>query len=224
MGKLNKFANWQEDNQIRREQILDEFINSVRQKRVTTKNITDLAALAAEYISKAEGTPCNKSTLMRNGRYKKKLLDYHIPNLGQNLSDNNGRGTTLAAMEALLLTETLKNSNLKNELERLNIYIKHLETTAIERANENPLLESNFPAVNKVTQNALSDYEVKFFRTCQALWLLLNHYNKILQVDLDGRRILDLSRTRNNTIVDSEVGGPFFDWLESQPGAMREKW
>lgn len=210
----SRFAAWQEAKQVRREAIIDDYLGFLAKTRVKVRNPTDLADLVAKHISEVEGEPCNKATLLRNARYKTKILTYQAKSLVPGTKALNPRSVTDPAAKMLITSAQLESGNLKRELERLNIYVMSLEEQVDRYQAQGRQLPSPTAEVNLGAQ--LSDYEYRFVRTCQALRSLLSHLNMVVQVDTDCQRILDMSKRRDNIIVDKEVAGPFFEWLASQ--------
>lgn len=212
----SRFAAWQEANQVRREKIIDEYLGFLAKTRVKVRNPTDLADLVAKHISQVEGEPCNKATLLRNARYKAKILSYQARSLTPGVQALNARTVTDPTAKMLITTAQLESGNLKRELERLNIYVKSLEEQIDQFQIQGRQLPS--PAQAKDSKSQLPDFEYRFVRTCQALRSLISHLNMVVQVDPGSQRILDMSKRRDNVIVDKEVAGPFFEWLSSQGG------
>lgn len=213
----SKFAAWQEANQVRREKIIDDYLGVLAKTRVKVRNPTDLADLVARHISQIEGQPCNKATLLRNARYKAKLLTYQAKSLAPGAKALNSRSVTDPTAKALITSAQLESGNLKRELERLNIYVTSLEEQLDQLQSQGRQLPS--PADTAESASRLSDYEFRFIRTCQALRSLLSHFNMVVQVDTSSQCILDMSKRRDNVIVHKEVAGPFFEWLATQGGS-----
>lgn len=216
---FNRFSAWQDANQVRRESIIGDYLSFLAKTRVKVRNCTDLADLVARHISQVEGKPCNKSTLLRNVRYKAKLLSYQARCLAPGTNSVNARSVTDGTAKALVTDAQLESGNLRRELERLKIY-----TTSLEEQLDRLQSQGRIFPIAVAGEKAgppLSEYEFRFIRTCQALRSLLSHLNLIVQVDPDNRRILDMSKRRNNVIVGEEAAGPFCDWLESQGGALQ---
>lgn len=217
MTKPSKFAAWQEANQTRRELLISEYLRYLRKTRVRCEFVTDLATLVAKHIEESEGAPCNRSTLLRNARYKAQLLSYMVRNRlpGSDGIDPNGIADPSA--RALITTGKLETSNLRRELERVNAYVGHLETQVEDyRLAGKPRVD--LPKHSGGASPQISDYELKFVRTCQVVRTLLDHLQVAVEVDTAQRQILDRSKRRNNVIVGAELAGPFFDWLASNQG------
>jgi hypothetical protein len=210
----NTFAPSQEAKQARRERLIDEYLAYLSKTRVRVRYVTDLAELVATYIKHAEGKPCVASTLMRNIRYKGKLMTYQAQRDGAGVESSSARAVTDPTAKALVTTAQLATANLKRELERLNIYVESLE----QQLDESTRRHGKFPSSSDSGGGAepfLTDYEYRFIRTCQALRLLLSHLNVIVGVDPNTQRILDSTKRRDNVIVEKDVAGPFFEWLAS---------
>jgi len=214
MKKPSRFAAWQEANQARREGIIDEYLQYLDKTRVKVRNATDLADLVARHITQVEGMPCNKATLMRNVRYKAKILTYQAQHLEPGVRTLEQQGLLDPGSKAVLATSKLEAGNLRREIERLNVYINSLESQ-LENARSRGGRQLPQDVSNGETVDAapISDYEFKFIRTCQALRALLSHLNLVLEVDAVSKQILDRSKRRDNVIVDKEIAGPFIEWL-----------
>jgi len=217
--KQSTFAAWQEANQVRRETIIDEYLGVLGKTRVKVRNPTALAELVASHISQVEGEPCDKATLMRNVRYKAKLLSYQAASLVAGTRSLSSRAVTDPTAKALITTSQLEAGNLKRELERLKIYATSLEEQVDQLQSKGHLPPPAAGSEPALTQ--LSDCEVRFIRTCQALRALLDHLSTIVLVDPSAQRILDASKRRNNVIVDQTLAAPFFEWLAKIPGSSK---
>lgn len=215
MKMPNRFAAWQEANQVRREVVIDEYLQYLDKTRVRVRNATDLADLVARHIAQVQGAPCNKATLMRNVRYKAKILTYQAQHLELGVRTLQNQVLIDPASKAVLTTSRLEVGNLKREIERLNVYIKSLEDQQEKSRMQARLQPPDARITEKlmVDESHVTDYEFKFIRTCQALRTLLNHLDLVLEVEVASVQILDRSKRRNNVIVDKEIAGPFFEWL-----------
>lgn len=212
----SRFAPWQEANQVRREVIIDEYLEFLAKTRVKVRTLTDLADLVAKHISQVEGEPCNKATLLRNVRYKAKILTFQAKSLTAGAKALSSRSVTEPAAKALLTTSELECANLKRELERLNIYVTSLEEEVDGYKSQKRMLPG--PTSGAEATGQVSDNELRFIRTCQAMRSLVSHLSLVVELDVRNKRVLDKSKRRDNVIVDHEAAGPFFDWLVSQPG------
>lgn len=210
----SRFAAWQEANQARREVLIDEYLKFLAKTKVKVRNPTDLADLVAKHISQVEGEPCNKATLLRNVRYKAKILTFQARSLTAGAKALSSRSVTDPAAKALLTTSELECGNLKRELERLNIYVTSLEEEVDRYKSQKRALPA--PASGAESTGHVSDNELRHIRTCQAMRSLVSHLSMIVELDTRNRCILDKSKRRDNVIVDQEIAGPFFDWLVSQ--------
>lgn len=217
MIRKSRFAAWQETNQVRREKILDEFLQKLGGTRASFRNPTDLAAVAAQHITKIENAPCDKSTLLRNVRYRAKLFSYHVSSSGR----LRPRLSTDPNSEALVLAQKLEVANMRGEIERLKWYIETLEEKVNAKGAPPPQVSDGDAAIGNADQSVVSDFEYKFIRTCQALHSVLRHMHLVLEVDTAAERILDRSKLRNNVIVDKELAGSFVGWLRFQSGDHR---
>ena len=59
----------------------------------------------------------------------------------------------------------------------------------------------------------LHDAQMKYTRTCQALFSILQHMDAALAIDADQQQIVDRSKLRNNVVVGANISAPFFEWL-----------
>lgn len=212
----NKFAAWQEAKQVRREGIIDDYLIFLAKTKVKVRNPTDLADLVAKHISQMEGAPCNKATLLRNIRYKAKLLSFQAKSISPGIKSLSPRIVADPTARALIAGSQLESGNAKRELERLNIYVTSLE-------EQIDLLKSQgrqLPNIQNITSSVaqMPDFELQFIRTCQTLRSLVSHLKLIVELDMKSKRILDRSKRRDNVIVDAEVAGPFIEWLSLQGG------
>lgn len=213
----SKFSAWQEAKQAKRETIIDEFLNSLTKSRVKVSLPTYLADLIAKHIAQVEGKPCNKSTLLRNNRYKAKILSYLAKSLAPGAKALNSRSVTDPTAKALITSAQLEGGNLKRESERLKIYVKSLEEQVDRLQSQGRPLP--IASITNESCTGSSDFEYRFIRTCQTLRSLIGHLNLIVHIDPCSQRILDASKRRDNVIVGKDVAGPFFDWLAAQGGS-----
>ena len=203
----NTFEGYQQAKQERREQLIIQFLEQLTTSRVKFQHITGLAEMVASHITRQEQKPCNKATLLRNNRYKALLLTFMAAHLGGGTKNLKLRDVGDEKAKALVTTAQLEASNLKREGERLKAYIAHLEK------NQGQAPTVPIAAESEQTRKALHDVQLKYTRTCQALYALLRHFDKTLSVDPDRQQILDMSRLRNNVVVDTATAAPFFEWL-----------
>lgn len=214
MKNPSRFAAWQEANQARREVIIDEYLQYLDKTRVKVRNATDLADLVARHIAQVEGAPCNKATLMRNVRYKAKILTYQAQHLEPGVRTLEQQSMLDPGSKAVLATSRLEAGNLRREIDRLNVYIKSLERQLENTSSRGGRQVSETDSYGAVVDTAqISDYELKFICTCQALRALLSHLNLVLEVNTVSKQILDRSKRRDNVIVDKEIAGAFIEWL-----------
>ncbi len=219
MKSVSRFAAWQEAGQARRESVIAEYLDYLDTTRVRVKFVTDLADLVAKHIARIEGGECNKSTLLRNPRYKSQLLSYMAEHLESGSRALDARNITDPSAKALLTTSKLEAGNLRRELERLNIYIRSLEEQ-LEQHQKGGAPKLTSPRSKSLASPKLSDYQFQFVRTCQAMRTLLGHLQVTLEADTHSQQILDRSKRRDNVVVDAELAGPFFEWLASQGGLV----
>lgn len=214
----NPFGNWQESTQSGRELIIDNFLTYLKSTRIRAEHLTALADLVARHISTVEGKPCATSTLLRNLRYKTKLLTHQAEQKAPGAKALDTRSVKDPTARALMASSQLEAGNLGRELDRLRIYTASLENEVDQlRSKQNGALPSPCADPSGSGAARISDAELNFIRTCQALRSVVSHLNVVLELDTSERRILDRSKRRDNVIVSKEMAGPFFDWLATLP-------
>lgn len=223
MKKRNTFAGWQEAEQTGREAIIDEFLVYLKNTRIRAAHPTALADLVARHISTVQGKPCSTSTLMRNIRYKTKILTHQAEQQAPGTKALDRRSVKDPTARALLTSSELEASNLGREAERLRIYTKSLEEELDKaRSSSHPSLTAlSVAGESGAADGSVPEAEFKFIRTCQALRAVVSHFNIVVELDTSERRILDKSKRRDNVIADKELSGPFFEWLGRQPGGTK---
>lgn len=210
----NRFAAWQEAKQVSRERIIDSYLTYLAKTKVKVRNPTYLADLVAKHITQVEGKSCNKATLLRNVRYKAKLLSFQAQSMAPGVKALGTRSLADPTARALITSSQLESGNLRRELERLKIYVTSLEKQVDDFKSQGRQLPQ--PSKSADAPMQMPNFELRFVRTCQALRSLISHLNLIIELDTKGQRILDRSKRRNNVIVEPEVAGPFFEWLVAQ--------
>jgi hypothetical protein len=215
MKKRNTFAGWQESKQTGREAIIDKFLIYLKNTRIHAAHPTALADLVARHISTVQGKPCATSTLMRNARYKTKILTHQAEQQAPGVKALDRRSVKDPTARALMTASELEASNLAREVERLRIYAKSLEEE-LDGARGSGHLSLAVPDSRGSVVEAVgvSDAELNFIRTCQALRSVVSHFYVVIELDTIERRILDKSKRRDNVIAGMETAAPFFDWLQ----------
>lgn len=212
---INTFETFQLERQRKREALITEFLVFLKTSRVKTDYVTDLAELVSKHISEQEGKPCNKATLLRNPRYKAMLLSYMAAALAKGTKELQSKDIKDPKAQALVISTQVESGNLKRDNERLRAYVAILESKISDSS-------VNIGPESKVISNTNSvDFEeahIKYVRACQALHAVIVHMQPALSVDISSKRILDMSKLRNNVVVDSDIAGGFFDWLEANKG------
>jgi hypothetical protein len=212
---VNTFETFQLEKQQRRETLIAEFLAYLKTSRVQTPYVTDLAEVVSNHISAQEGKPCNKATLLRNPRYKSMLLSYMAATLAKGTKDLKSKDIKDPKAQALVISTQIESGNLKRDNERLRAYVAILESKISD-------LGANVEPENRVVMSAnsaeIESTHIKYVRICQALHAVIVHMQPTLSVDISSRRILDMSKLRNNVVVDSDIAGGFFDWLEANKG------
>jgi len=212
MKKSNTFARWQEASQVGREQVIDEFLKYLRKTRVRTPHPTALADLVARHVASVQGKPCATSTLMRNLRYKTKILSHHAKQeSGAGMTPTPNAVSADPTARASVARAELAEGNARRELQRLQVYTSNLEQELDKVRRASPEIANSARVESPV---GVSDAEFKFVRTCQVVRALVSHFELVVEVDMHARKILDKSRRRNNVIVDSDLANPFFEWLD----------
>lgn len=212
---INTFESFQLEKQVKRQALVAEYLRFLQTSRVQLRYVTDLAEMVAKHITQNEGKPCNRATLLRNPRYKSMLLSYMASNLEGGTKHAKSRDISDPKVQAMVMTAQVESGNLKRENERLRAYVAQLEAQ---------LPDSSEPATvspNKALDDPraeLYQVQLRFARICMALHDVIRHLEPALSLDMASKRILDMSRIRNNVVVDSDVASSFFDWLEANRG------
>ncbi|MGA4275684.1 hypothetical protein ACI2VH_02380 [Ralstonia nicotianae] len=213
----NTFEGYQQAKQERREQLIQQYLEQLRTSRVKFAHVTGLAEMVAAHIGHQEQQPCNKSTLLRNKRYKALLLTFMAAHLGTGAKTLRLSAVTDDKAKALVTTAQLETANLKREVERLKAYIAFLEKSS--NGNTPALTQRQLEAEETHTKQSLHETQLKYTRTCQALLTVLRHLDRTISADPDRQQIIDLSRLRNNVVVDAQIAGAFFEWLRANVAA-----
>jgi phage host-nuclease inhibitor protein Gam len=202
----NTFEGYQKAKQDGRERLMVSYLEQLTNSRVRFQHVTGLADMVAKYIAHQQQKPCSKSTLLRNNRYKTLLLTFMAAHLGTGTKSLKLRDTGDERANALVTSAQLEAANLKRESVRLKAYITHLEQN--QHAVQIPVA----PEAEQL-RSELHDMALKYTRTCQALYAILKHFGETLSVEADRQLILDMSKLRNNVVVESTIAAPFFEWL-----------
>ena len=214
--RQDTFEGYQQAKQEGREKLIIQYLEQLATSRVKFKHVTGLADMVAIHITQSEHRPCNKATLLRNDRYKALLLSFMAAHLGAGTKSLRFRDLGDDKSKAQVVTAQLEAANLRRDVERLKGYVTHLEGN-----KDAPRIKgSEKDRVSELAnmQQSLRETHLKHTRTCQALLALLNHFSQTVSVDVQQQRIVDLSRLRNNVIVDSSKAAPFFEWLAANKG------
>jgi hypothetical protein len=204
----NTFEGYQRAKQERREHLVIEYLEQLKTSRVKFQHVTGLAEMVATHLTHQEQKPCNRATLLRNKRYKALLLTFMAAHLGGGTKHLRLRDAGDDKAKSLVVTAELEASNLKREVERLRVYVAHLEK---QQTGQHAIAST--PAEVSATLQDLHEAQLNLTRTCQALFAVLRHFERTVSVDLDQVQVLDMSRLRNNVIVDSGIAKPFVEWL-----------
>jgi len=212
----NTFEAYQQAKQAGREKAIVQYLEQLATSRVKFKHVTGLAEMVAIHITQSEQRPCNKATLLRNNRYKALLLTFMAAHLGAGTKSLRFRDIGDDKSKSLVATAQLEAANLRREVERLKRYVTQLDEKV--SAPRNAGAQDGADTETEKLQETLRETQLKHTRTCQALFSLLNHFSQTVSADVEQQRILDLSRLRNNVIVDSAKAAPFFEWLAANRG------
>lgn len=212
----NTFEGYQQAKQSGREKLIIQYLEQLATSRVKFKHVTGLAEMVAIHITQSEQRPCNKATLLRNNRYKALLLTFMAAHLGAGTKSLRFKDIGDDKSKSLVATAQLEAANLRREVERLKRYVTHLDEKVSAPRNAGATDGAHIE-IEKL-QETLRETQLKHTRTCQALFSLLNHFSQAVSADVEQQRILDLSRLRNNVIVDSTKAAPFFEWLAANKG------
>lgn len=199
--KSNHFKGYQDQKVGKRTVLIQEYLSKLIKQKMKFRNITELAENTAEYLTKLEGNPCNKSTLLRNEDYKALLNNYLYTHGGIKDTTNYKKNNPIA-----LLSAELTSSNAERENFRLKQYIasleKELDSLKNNKVSEKMELTSHY--MNKETKDISLIYK--------AMTQLIQHFDGLIAIDSNTGSLIDLSKKRNNIIVDNETFKPFFEW------------
>lgn len=209
----NTFERFQQAQQERREHLMVEYLEQLKTSRVKFQHVTGLAEMVATHISYQEQKPCNRATLLRNSRYKALLLTFMAAHLGGGTKSLKFKDVTDEKAKALVVTSQLEASNLRREVQRLKVYIAQLERQQSEQSATLPS-----PVDDVSAQQRVRDVQLKLTRTSQALFAVLRHFDKMVSVDMERKVVVDMSRLRNNVLVDATLATPFVEWLRLNSG------
>lgn len=186
--KKNNFKSYQNDKVANRLVMIQSQLSLYKKKKVIFKNITEMAQILSEHITKQEGASCNSSTILRNHNYKGLIEDYYYSQDG--VKRPNGATSLIAEL-------TL--SNVERENHRLKQYIASLEKELDElrgnRVKNLPLLENK--------GSYLNGEEVSSANLRKALNLLIQHFKGLVAINENGN-LIDLTKKVNNIIVKKE--------------------
>ena len=212
----NTFDGYQQAKQAGRVKLIVQYLGQLSTSRVKFKHVTGLADMVAIHITQSEQRPCNKATLLRNNRYKALLLTFMAMHLGAGTKSLKFKDLSDDKSRSLVVTAQLEAANLRREVERLKRYTAHLDKQISAPRSEGA--QDGADNETQKLQESLRETQLKHTKTCQALFVLLNHFSQTVSADVEQQRILDLSRMRNNVIVDSSKAAPFFEWLAANKG------
>lgn len=211
----NRFEAFQVLKQQGRAALIAEFLAYLKTSRIRCRNVTELAEMVALHIAETQGKPCNKATLLRNPRYKSLLLTYMAQNLEPGTRGLSVKCINDPKTHALVMSMQVESSNLKRDNDRLRSYVAHLE----ERFSKDDSLTKAAKNDSRCdVQPKIDEAQLRFARVCQTLQLVIRNLDSLISVDVRARQIVDMTRSRNNVIADSEISSDFFEWLEANRG------
>ena len=184
--KKNNFNNYQSDKVAKRLTLLKDQISVYKKKQVGFKNITEMAVILSEHITKQEGTSCSSSTILRNDKYKALIEDYFYSQPGVKKPG-----------EASNLIAELSLSNVERENMRLKQYIFSLEKELDEIKN----YKVQKPIENK--NSYLTSEESSSANLKKALNMLINHFDGLVAINEHGD-LVDLTKKVNNIIIEKK--------------------
>jgi hypothetical protein len=214
---INTFRGFQEGRQVARENIIDEYLNSLRRKKTPVKFVTQLAEMVAEHVTECEKgnavSPCNASTLLRNQRYKMRLLEYMAeqPLASGYRAVQAKRGD----VDVVLIQAQLDIVNLTNENARLKRYIANLEDPAFKRVA--PLNAQSASGSDSENNSVSVDQDrLGFLQTCRCLFKLLRRFSDYAVLEPGTGEIVDPAVRRGDarTIVSADDTAAYRAWLK----------
>lgn len=201
----NTFKEYQEQKQVRREELIRNYLTVLKASNAKFQYVTKLAYMVAIHIGQVEGTECNQSTLLRNPRYKALLLSYLANTMKPGAKNLVAKPSSDPGTQVVVTQLQLANRNLSNENQRLKGHI----ATLSEQAGQASLMAPGKTPVN------LAEVEANFVLTCQALLRVLENLGDFVSVDTRTKQIRDASKRTDNVIADERIAGPFVDWLQA---------
>ena len=186
-NKKNNFKNYQSEKVAKRLVMIQDQITIYKKKQVGFKNITEMAEVLSEYITKQEGASCSSSTILRNDKYKSLIEDYFYSQPGVKKP---GEATNLIAELTL--------SNVERENMRLKQYIASLEKELDDIKNN----KSTKAVENKgsyLTSEESSSASLK-----KALNMIIKHFDGLVSINENGD-LIDLTKKVNNVIMKKEL-------------------
>lgn len=191
-------AKWQENCQDVRDSMIQNYLRMLRRTRVRVAYPTHLAKLIAIHLTEEQGSPCCASTIMRNPRYKAKVLSFMA-------HSGSAKGTKDSASDEARKADNLKAqlevSNLRNEVKRLGVYAASLEEQLSARRAAPQLAHAAMSRQDGEPWLAAAKHD--FARTCQLMTAVLDYMKVTLEIDVQERVIRDRSKLRNNVVASS---------------------
>jgi hypothetical protein len=202
--KRNTFQGYQQAVQDAREALVLDFLAFLKTRRakIDFENVTQLAEFVAKHVSSKQGRPCSRSTILRNRRYKDHLM-LHLAARQPGSDRAEERGIKEPGAKAVLIQRDLAAENSRRENQRLKAYIAALEMAT----------KTNVALAGASTQRSDRHVEDQLAATCQALFVVLQHFGPMLRADADATHIVDVTSRPPVVVVGPQLTQPFFAWL-----------
>lgn len=212
----NTFAQFQEQKQNQRAGIIANYLASLSGKGISFPHITALAQFVATHVANEEHRACDKATLLRNEKYRS-LLSEFLYRKKAGLENFDVSDVSDSRAHAVVTTAKLEATNLRRENERLKIYVASLESDG-KTADRNK--GSTRPDSLEALRVSMEAAQFNYATVCQALHSMLEYMKNLIAADADAEQLIDLSKMRNNVIVDRRLAAPFFEWLRLNKGIL----
>jgi hypothetical protein len=208
---VNRFEKFQAQKQQIRVELISDFLSFSSTCRVKYKCVTDLALVVSNYICEREGKACNKSTLLRNPKYKSMLLNFMAKNMLAGTKNSKVKSILDPQVHALYLEKDLALSNASRDNDRLRIYISKLE----QEVSGNIKKSSSKVTVSDIgiSRTEFEKLKIRNSHICRSLQLLILNFDSLVSVDFNTKQIIDMTKLRNNVIVNSALAEGFFEWM-----------
>jgi len=206
----NPFKNFQINHVAKREEEIRRYLQILNRTRAKFDFVTDLAKAVAEHLTLIEekDNPCSFTTLLRNSRYKALLMCFMTSRSGVDKMN-----VTDPTAQVVIQTFELEHVNLKQENDRLRLYIRHLEENQQNRISTAKPPGSNSSDADSSAKLILRQSN-EMAMVCKSLWLLLEHFKDVVAVDSERGCLVDLTApARKNVLIHADIAQPFFEWM-----------